>query len=237
MAGKIFINYRRDDVPGDARGIRDGLAAKFGKGSVFMDVDNLLAGQRFDKELEKALDQCSVLVAVMGPRWMDLLKARSETSERDYVREEIAAALKRDIPVIPVRAGREGSMPPLPRADQLPEDIRDLILHQKLDVAHERFGRDITELVAAILAIRRGARAPQPWGKIGAGTLAAATLGVALYFGPQLSSLVPGKPEAVQSSAPAAAPSDKTADMQRAADEAKRKADDAVEAKRQAPSR
>jgi uncharacterized protein (DUF433 family) len=35
----------------DARGIRDGLAAKFGRGSVFMDVDDLLAGQRFDEDV------------------------------------------------------------------------------------------------------------------------------------------------------------------------------------------
>ena len=44
MAGKIFINYRRDDVPGDARGVRDGLAQRFGKAKLFMDVVNLLAG-------------------------------------------------------------------------------------------------------------------------------------------------------------------------------------------------
>ena len=120
MAGRIFVNYRRDDVPGDARGVRDGLAAKFGKSSVFMDVDNLLVGQRFDVELAKALDACDVLIAVIGPRWMDLLTTRTASGERDYVREEIAAALKRNIVVIPVRVGREGSMPALPRADDLP---------------------------------------------------------------------------------------------------------------------
>ena len=49
MPGKIFVNYRRDDVPGDARGIRDGLVRTFGKSNVFMDVDNLLAGQRFER--------------------------------------------------------------------------------------------------------------------------------------------------------------------------------------------
>jgi len=36
---KIFVSYRRDDVPGDARSIRDALAARFGKTSIFMDVD------------------------------------------------------------------------------------------------------------------------------------------------------------------------------------------------------
>ena len=68
MAAKIFLNYRRDDVPGDARGVRDGLASKFGKANVFMDVDNLLVGQRFDIELAKALDACDVLIAVITIR-------------------------------------------------------------------------------------------------------------------------------------------------------------------------
>src|SRR5262245_3935322 len=62
--GKIFISYRREDVPGDARGIRDALSAKFGRVNVFMDVDNLLPGRRFDVELAKALDACDVLIAV-----------------------------------------------------------------------------------------------------------------------------------------------------------------------------
>src|SRR5437763_5007095 len=101
MAPKIFVSYRRDDVPGDARGIHESLSSVFGKSNVFMDVDNLLAGQRFDQELEKALAECDVLVAVIGPRWMDLLADRARSGERDYVRDEIAAALKRGIVVIP----------------------------------------------------------------------------------------------------------------------------------------
>lgn len=185
MPGKIFVNYRRDDVPGDARGVRDGLAAKFGKANVFMDVDNLLVGQRFDVELAKALDACDILIAVIGPRWMDLLKERTATAERDYVREEIAAALARKITVIPVRVGREGSMPALPRASDLTEDIRDLVLHQKLDVAHERFGRDITELVEGIVAVRKALVAGErpgrptavPWSWVGAGAMAVLAIG------------------------------------------------------------
>lgn len=152
MAGKIFISYRRDDAAGDARGIRDALVAKYDPANVFMDIDNLLAGQRFDRELSKALDACDVLLALIGPRWMDQLTTRTQSGERDYVREEIAAALRRGIVVIPVRVGLEGRMPPLPRGADLPEDIRDLVLHQKHDVAHERFGRDVRELIEAIEA-------------------------------------------------------------------------------------
>lgn len=193
MPSKIFVNYRRDDDPNGAARVCDGLAAKFGKASVFMDVDNLLAGQRFDEELAKALTQCDVLIAVMGPRWMELLQARAASGERDYVREEIAEALARKLTVIPVRVGRDGQLPPLPRRDDLPEDIRDLVLYQKHDVAHERFGRDIVELIEAIGTVRRASRPPYavprvPWGWMGAG---AAVVTLAVGYAVGFSSIVP----------------------------------------------
>ena len=108
MRGRIFISYRRDDARGDARAIRDRLARKFGESNVFMDVDSLLAGQRFDHQLDKALADCDVLIAVIGPRWMEGLAEKQKGDERDYVRAEIAAALKREIVVIPVLVGQEG---------------------------------------------------------------------------------------------------------------------------------
>ena len=83
-AGEDIRSYRRDDAAGDARGVRDGLVARFGKSSIFMDVDNLLAGQRFDKELAKALTACHYS-RHYGPRWLELLKARI-SEERDYIR-------------------------------------------------------------------------------------------------------------------------------------------------------
>jgi formylglycine-generating enzyme required for sulfatase activity len=182
MPGKIFVSYRRDDVAGDARGIHDGLAAKFGASSVFMDVDNLFAGQRFDKELEQALATCDVLIAVIGPRWMELLAAKIKSGERDYVREEIAAALQREIVVIPVRVGQEGSMAPLPRGEDLPADIRDLVLHQRQDVAHERFRRDIADLVAAIEMVRSRKRRPLPWRRAAWAALVLVPLAAAVVF-------------------------------------------------------
>lgn len=63
---KIFINYRPDDDPSAAAHVRDALAASFGKSNVFMNVDNVLAGQRFNMELENALSQCDVLIAIIG---------------------------------------------------------------------------------------------------------------------------------------------------------------------------
>jgi TPR repeat protein len=167
MRGQIFISYRRDDVPGDARGIRDELARKLGKSNIFMDVDNLLAGQRFDRELENAVARCDVLIAIIGPRWMDLLSEKTRGGERDYVRDEIAAALKRGVIVIPVLVGKKARMPPLPRQEELPEGIRDLVLHQQHDVVHESFGRDSADLSAAIDTLLHGDRRAVPWKRLG----------------------------------------------------------------------
>ncbi len=156
MAGKIFVNYRRGDARDGAARLRDKLAATLGDADVFMDVDNLLAGERFDLKLKEALAGTEVFLAVIGAHWMDLLEARKASEERDFVREEIAAALAAGIPVIPVTMDRA----PLPKPASLPEDIRDLVLYHKHDVAYESFGRDVAALIEAIEAHRR-ARAEQ----------------------------------------------------------------------------
>jgi Cu/Ag efflux protein CusF len=116
---------------------------------------------------------------------MELLKDKRASGERDYVHEEIAQALRRRIVVIPVLVGREGPMPPLPRAEELRHDIRDLVLHQKQDVAHEHFGRDMAELIDAIrksgvraVALPRVRPAVLGWFAVGAvGALVAAYAG------------------------------------------------------------
>ena len=148
VAGKIFVNYRRDDAKAEAARLHDRLAQSFGAANVFMDVDNLLPGERFDLRLKEALAGTDVFLAVIGARWLDLLQARAASGERDYVREEIAAALAAKIVVIPVLMDRA----PLPKAASLPEDICELALYHKHDVVYESFGRDVLALIAAIEA-------------------------------------------------------------------------------------
>jgi hypothetical protein len=174
IVGKIFISYRRADDPAAAWRVRDRLATDFGDANVFFDVHNLRPGQLFDQELAKALAECDVLIAILGPRWVELLNARATsarttashffgkcfswerrkppamTSERDYVREEIAQALKRKIVVIPVRVGCDGQLPQLPHSDALPEDIRSFVSYQSHDVVHERFQLGMEVLAKAI---------------------------------------------------------------------------------------
>jgi len=178
MARKIFVNYRREDARADARNIRDRLANVFGASNVFMDVDNLQPGQRFDLELAKALAQCDVFLVVIGPRWGALLEERARSMARDYVRDEIAAALSLGITVIPVLIERT----PLPPDGSLPPDIRALVMHQKQDVVHERFGRDMAELIEAIKDIRRRLRRPLPWRTLAVASAAVMLLVVAVFI-------------------------------------------------------
>lgn len=176
MPQKIFLSYRREDAQDAAARLYTALAQAFGNRAVFMDVDNLLAGQRFDRELEKALAECDIFIAVMGPRWLTVLKERSAQDTRDYVREEIARALKREIYVMPVLVNGAG----LPRASDLPEEVRELVEYQKHDVRHEHFKRDVAPLVEAIRTLRRPRQSKfslKPF----AATAAVLAAGAALY--------------------------------------------------------
>lgn len=156
MAGKIFVSYRRDDVRAQAARIYDRVAATFGAGRVFMDVDTLTPGQRFDEALERALADTGVLIAVIGPSWSRLLTVRLQRNERDYVREEIASALHRKIAVIPLLIDQTG----LPQDNELPGDLKHLVFHQAHRITHERFGRDTDDLIAAIRIALRSSRVP-----------------------------------------------------------------------------
>jgi TPR repeat protein len=181
--GKIFVSYRRDDAAADARGIFERLGRAFGASNVFMDVDRLMPGQRFERELDLALGKCDVLVAVIGARWMALLQEYAAQGRRDYVQEEIAAALQRDIVVVPVLVGREASMPALPPQQELPENMRDLLAFQKVNVAHESFRRDTDDLIAALKTMFRKKYGPaRPWRRVAVAASLLMLAGVAIGY-------------------------------------------------------
>ena len=117
MAPKLFISYRRDDSAGYAGRVHDRLQREFGPDLLFMDVDFIPLGVNFSKVLVEEVAKCDVLLAVIGPDWLD---ARDEKGRRrletpdDFVRVEIGTALKRGIPVIPILL--EGTR--VPKADR-----------------------------------------------------------------------------------------------------------------------
>jgi TIR domain len=70
MPSRIFISYRRDSDPGLAHLIYQELKQAFPRDSLFMDVKGLIApGDDFVKVLNEHVEQCDVLLAIIGEGW------------------------------------------------------------------------------------------------------------------------------------------------------------------------
>jgi TIR domain-containing protein len=149
MAAKVFISYRRGDSAGYAGRVRDRLERELGRDLLFMDVDAIPLGTNFSKVLHEEVAKCGVLLAVIGPNWPD---ARDEHGNRrlddpnDFVRIEIAAALQRNIPVIPILL--DGAT--IPKADLLPEDLKELASRNGMDIRHASFHDDMNRLIRGL---------------------------------------------------------------------------------------
>ena len=154
----VFISYRRDLNAGDARALCNDLSDLLGNQSVFMDVDSIALGRDFREVLKERLGSCDLMLVLIGRDWLD---AKDSAGQRrleqpdDFVRQEIATALARNIPVTPVLL-QEAAMP---RAEQLPDDLKDLAYRNGFELSYTRWPSDLAELIK-----RLGLRAETPWG-------------------------------------------------------------------------
>jgi hypothetical protein len=145
----VFISYRRDDTQGDTARIRERLADHFGAQHVFMDTGGIPYGTDFEEHIQKKLEGCEVLVAVIGPNW---LKVESDGRVRihdndDWVRREIRFALEGGTRIIPVLINRTEC----PRVEQLPSDLSRLACLQALSLdTGIDFPHHIKRLIEAI---------------------------------------------------------------------------------------
>jgi hypothetical protein len=138
---RIVISYRRGDTNADAGRLFDYLAPVFGKERVFMDIDTIQPGDDFVEAIERAVDASDAIVAVIGPRWLEGLD-----EPRDFVRFEIATAMKLHKRVIPVLVA-DAEMPP---PDMLPKEISSLSRLHAINVSHLHFRSDAERLVEAL---------------------------------------------------------------------------------------
>jgi uracil-DNA glycosylase family 4 len=146
---RIFISYRRVDSEGYVGRLYDHLIQHFDPQDIFMDVTSIEPGADFIQELDDAVAGCDILIAVIGPQW---LTAADEGGERridqwnDFVRIEIASALKQNKLVIPVLVG--GSKMPAPKA--LPEDLQALARRNAIELSHQRFAFDVGQFITTL---------------------------------------------------------------------------------------
>ncbi|HTR14844.1 MAG TPA: SUMF1/EgtB/PvdO family nonheme iron enzyme [Roseiarcus sp.] len=159
MSG-IFISYRRGDAEGQARALSIELAKYVGEQSIFMDVDSIALGRDFRQSLHDSLESCDALLALIGPHWLDSVDAsgrRRLDDPADFVRQEIATALKRNIPVTPVLL-QGVTMPP---RDRLPDDLKDLAFRNGCELSHTRWHSDVREMMQR-LGLGGEAASPYP---------------------------------------------------------------------------
>jgi hypothetical protein len=147
---KVFISYRREDSQDVAGRIYDRLRKHLPDHDLFKDVDSIPAGVDFRTALRGAVEQCDVMLIVIGPQWLtatDGQDLRRLDSPQDYVRLEVEAALARDITVIPVLVSHAR----MPGEQDLPVAIGDLAFRNARSVRPDPdFHLDMDRLVRAI---------------------------------------------------------------------------------------
>lgn len=145
----IFLSYRRSDTSGHAGRLADALETRYGRDAVFHDVESIEAGALFDEAIEQAVANCRVFLPLIGDEWLNAAAPdgrRRLDDPADFVRREVAAALRRDVPVIPVLL--EGAV--MPSEATLPPDLQPLMRHQALELSETRWDYDVQRLVEAI---------------------------------------------------------------------------------------
>lgn len=142
---KIFMSYRRADSPDFVERIRDWFVLRYGRDSVFMDFDNIPPFSRFADHIRDRVRECDVLVAVIGPRWLEVLRERlSHPEEEDYVQIEIQQALELGKMIAPICIKGANA----PRSNELPSHLRGMM---KYNVAFLNAGRHFLDNIEVIL--------------------------------------------------------------------------------------
>jgi TIR domain-containing protein len=154
---KIFISYRREDSEGWAGRLADELQRAFGVTAVFYDHVSIEPGSNWRQAVEAALIRCRLLVAMIGPRWLNAANAsgaRRLDDPEDLVRFELAIALDRQIPILPVLVAKAS----LPRPVDLPKELQGILHHQAVELPGQHWKRDMECLLTTaegIIGTRR----------------------------------------------------------------------------------
>jgi hypothetical protein len=178
---RVFISYRREDTGPAAGRVFDRLARVLPRANVFFDVSSIGGGEDFKRKIEAEIARSDAAVIFIGAKWLEPTEQTGQPriwQSDDYVRAEVRAALSRAtldgaMLVLPVLVSDAG----MPKADQLPDDIRAMTTRNALRLRHEHFDDDAESIVAAIVGARQRTRVWEDrwmwwsrpiWGGIGA---------------------------------------------------------------------
>lgn len=118
----VFISYRRKDSKETCEKLYRHLAENLPGLDIFMDIEDIEAGNKWRDVLETGVKKCDVLLAVIGLEWLSIENeegVRRLTERTDYVRQEISKALRNHKGIIPVLIDGTG----MPHKNELPNSI------------------------------------------------------------------------------------------------------------------
>ena len=149
---RIFVSYRRGDSQHAVDRLHQALRGYVENPDeeIFIDVDGIPYGVDFVKHLEAKIGECEILLAVIGPSWLGVRSADGTTRRlddpKDFVRLEIAAALRRNVRVVPVLL--DGARPPT--AAELPDELAPLATRNAAQIDRLSFESDVERLARGL---------------------------------------------------------------------------------------
>jgi hypothetical protein len=147
----IFLSYRRQDSQSATGRLADRLEAHFGAARVFRDHESIVAGDDFAAAIRRAIGVSTVLLVIVGPRWLaaaDATGRRRLDDPGDFVRLEIELALAADVAIVPVLV-EDATMP---AAGDLPPSLQEFARCQAVDLSETRWRYDVEQLIATLQA-------------------------------------------------------------------------------------
>lgn len=194
MAKKVFISYRRSDTQMTAGRLHDALVGQFGAAAVFRDKEAIRPGHDWLEEIQRALSEDTVVIALIGPQWTGSRDSRGRRrldDPQDTNRLELELALAKKVPLIPVLV--EGAS--IPEAGELPPSLEPLRRRHAIRLRDDDWDADFSRLARAVgsLGETPGTEAAGDSSVPGAdvrkrsrfaiaGTLLAATVAAAVYW-------------------------------------------------------
>ena len=157
---RVFLSYRRQDTAFQADLLYGQLVDAFGRDRVFKDVDSIEPGDDFTEAIERAVTSCTVLLVLIGDRWLastDGAGRRRLDDPADFVRLEIEFALRAGVRVVPVLLETE-----LPAAEQLPAPLAPLVTRQAVVLAAHGFVEGARRLVGRLAELAVQAAVDEP---------------------------------------------------------------------------
>lgn len=145
----IFISYRRGGANGFEERLFQALVSnkrlsRCFDGRIFLHYDRavLEVGRPFEEVLFQRLSTSRLVLLVVGPSWVDTMQSRVMRGERDFVREEVALALKVNCNILAILVDDSR----FPAGNEIPHDLHGLESAQQIRVANSTFKAGVTAI-------------------------------------------------------------------------------------------